>query len=235
MIKAAGTGPPDAPHAVSTLCEIYSKPIVSYILSLGYSQDEALDLSQAFFLRLLENDFFASISEEGGKFRTYLKKSIRNFLHYKWKMTQAQKREGSGARADIDSSEISSNRDDERQDAIFDREWVLKLISVSLDRVRDDWAIRGNSDLFAELVPHLTRTVKPRKYGEIAELLSISETAVRKRAERLRKQFSAEFRRIVLETIDPASDQDLETELRDLRAVFEPRNMSHLAAKGVYR
>ena len=79
---------------MQTLCENYWQPLYSYVRRRGYSPDDAQDLTQEFFARLLENNRFARADQSRGKFRSFLLGSLKHFLSDEWDKARAQKRGG---------------------------------------------------------------------------------------------------------------------------------------------
>jgi DNA-directed RNA polymerase specialized sigma24 family protein len=69
-----------APDALAQLCQIYWRPIFTFICRRGYPVPDAQDLTQDFFMMILEDKFFASADPDRGRFRCFLLKSLKNFL-----------------------------------------------------------------------------------------------------------------------------------------------------------
>src|SRR5256885_9151341 len=66
---------------LDALLRVYWKPAYAYIrVAWRKSNEDAKDLTQAFFARLLQNGRIAAVQTEGGRFRSYLKQALRNFL-----------------------------------------------------------------------------------------------------------------------------------------------------------
>src|SRR5262245_6168639 len=69
LIQAArDSSGPLAHEALSTLCSAYWYPIYAYVRRLGHSHDEAEDLTQGFFARLLEKRYLRDFDRERGRF-----------------------------------------------------------------------------------------------------------------------------------------------------------------------
>src|SRR5262245_52426241 len=97
MIVRAGHDQPSGRarrDALEFICKTYWFPAYSYVRSRGHNQQDAQDLTQEFFARLLENDFFDVADKERGRFRSFLLTALRRFLADEWKRTHAQKRGG---------------------------------------------------------------------------------------------------------------------------------------------
>jgi DNA-directed RNA polymerase specialized sigma24 family protein len=66
----------------------------AYVRCQGHSPEDAQDLTQAFFVRLLEKKFLQLASPEGGKFRSFLLTSLKHFLIHERQRGQTDKRGG---------------------------------------------------------------------------------------------------------------------------------------------
>src|SRR6185503_16765484 len=83
----AAAGEPDAPQArqaVARLCEAYWQPLHDYVRGLGYREEDAKDMTQEFFLRLLDKNVLAAADRQRGKFRTFLLTALNHFLRNEW-------------------------------------------------------------------------------------------------------------------------------------------------------
>src|SRR3954462_3818591 len=77
------TGQPDSPQAAKArekLCRSYWPPLYSYVRRQGHAPEDAKDLTQAFFTKLVEKDFWARADPRKGRFRSFLLTALRQFL-----------------------------------------------------------------------------------------------------------------------------------------------------------
>ena len=84
-----------AAEALAELCRTYWRPIFSYVCRRGYSSEDAQDLTQDFFLMILETNWLRQADQHRGRFRSLLLKSLQNFLHNVADKKQTLKRGGS--------------------------------------------------------------------------------------------------------------------------------------------
>ncbi len=84
----------DAQDALAQLCEAYWYPLYAYVRRRGYSAADAQDLTQAFFMRLLEKQSLGVADPERGRFRSFLMASLDNFLANERDRGRARKRGG---------------------------------------------------------------------------------------------------------------------------------------------
>src|SRR5207248_11613065 len=85
-----------AAEALAELCRTYWRPIFSYVCRRGYSTEAAQDLTQDFFLMILERNWFESADPNRGRLRSLLLKSLQNFLINASQKAHARKRGGYG-------------------------------------------------------------------------------------------------------------------------------------------
>ena len=94
MLAAGGRRSPQADRALEELCRAYWFPLYAYIRRRGHTKEDAEDLTQAFFTKLLAKNFLAGLESEKGKFRAFLLASLKHFLANEWDKSQRQKRGG---------------------------------------------------------------------------------------------------------------------------------------------
>src|SRR6058998_3013783 len=86
VVLTAGQSPsPQAADALEKLCRAYWYPLYAFVRRHGQSPEDAEDLTQQFFSRLLEKNYLAKADRDRGKFRTFLLGSMKNFLVNEWK------------------------------------------------------------------------------------------------------------------------------------------------------
>jgi len=81
VVLLAGEGrSPQSAAALEELCRTYWQPLYSFIRRQGHGPDDAQDLTQTFFARLLERNDLVAIDRRKGKFRTFLLTALTHFL-----------------------------------------------------------------------------------------------------------------------------------------------------------
>src|SRR5437660_12692854 len=88
---------PAARQALAELCELYWYPVYAFVRRRGHSADDAGDLTQAFFARLIETAGIAGADPDKGRFRSYLLGAVRHFLANEHDLAAARKRGGGRA------------------------------------------------------------------------------------------------------------------------------------------
>jgi len=214
-----------ARKALEELCRAYWYPLYAFVRYRGYSSDDAQDLTQSFFARIIETGGFASADPKRGRFRSYLLGAMKHFLANEWHRAQTQKRGGQVQFVEWDALDpearyagASKQLDD--PDQFFDREWALETIAGALQALRDEMVQAGKSGLFDALKGSLTgEEGLPRE--KIAAGLNMSEGAVKVAMHRLRRRYRKLLRAAIAETV--SNEADLDDEMRYLVAVLRRR------------
>ena len=215
LVLAAGDREsPDAETALSALCTTYWHPVYAFIRRSGHDAEAARDLTQAFFTRVLEKNYFGDAKRERGRFRTFLLTSVRNFLSNERDRERALKRGGGRPLIplEVDDGERSYQIDpshDLTPERLFEQRWALAVIGGSLNNVRERYERKQKAEWFARLKPFLTGA-EPGSYADLATELEVSEGSLRVAVHRLRQQFATALRETVAETVDRPEDVDQE-------------------------
>src|SRR5512139_4082347 len=80
--------------ALEQLCRGYWRPLYAYVRRAGHPREEAEDLTQEFFARLLARNSVARADPARGRFRSFLLASLKHFLANEWEKASARKRGG---------------------------------------------------------------------------------------------------------------------------------------------
>src|SRR5262245_38295274 len=133
VVAASDRDLPAAREALAGLCAAYWYPIYTLIRRKGHGPDEALDLTQDYFTRLLESDVLASADHRRGRFRAFLRTDCGFFLSHRRERERALKRGGGRTALPIDARDAEGRYLLEPVDAatpehLFDRAWALDLL-----------------------------------------------------------------------------------------------------------
>lgn len=211
-----------AREALAELCRVYWYPLYVFARTRGNSAADAQDLTQAFFVHIVEKGGFVSADRARGRFRSYLLGAMKHFLTNEWRRTQAQKRGGRVQFVEWDALDpetryAGTTGRSEEPEQVFDREWARAVVAGALLALRTEMAGTGKSRQFDALKGSLTgEDDAPR--SEIAARLGVSENAVKVAIHRLRQRYRTLLRAAVAETVD--NEQDLDDEMRHLVEVL---------------
>jgi len=211
----------EARSALVSLCENYWYPLYAYLRRRGYPADQAQDLTQEFFVRVLEGRYLDRADPEKGRFRSFILTSLRFFVADEGDRHRAQKR-GGGVLVPLEfpSGEERYQREpahDETPERIFERRWALSMLDRVVERLRNEFVQHGRPDHFDRLkVFLLGQSEAP--YATLAREMNTSEGALKVAIHRLRKRYRELFRQEIADTVaDPA---EVESELRYLAGVL---------------
>jgi RNA polymerase sigma-70 factor (ECF subfamily) len=222
---AASSGRPDTQtrSALETLCQSYWYPLYAFIRQKGYSAEEARDLTQEFFVRIIEGNYVQRADPRRGRFRSFLLASLKHFLYNQSDREQARKRGGGIGVIPLElvSAEESYKREPRHNltpEKIFERSWAVTLLEIVLSELRQDFAKAGKDRQFECLRPLLTYGDAGSPYRQIAVELGLSEAALKIRVHRLRRRFRERLRARIAETV--ARPEEVEEEIRYLLTVL---------------
>ena len=223
-VLAAGEGTsPRSREALAELCGEYWYPLYAYARRRGHDAEDARDLTQSFFLHLLEKDRVALADPSRGRFRTFLLTAMKNFLAGEWRKRATLKR-GGGAQMlpiDLESAERRYRIEPSHSlgpDAIYERRWALEVLERAVGELRRRYQADGKGELFEALKPSLGHDDELLPYSELSRRLGQSEGALRSAVFRLRRRWQEQIRKLVGDTVegDEAIDDELDSLLTSL-------------------
>lgn len=223
-MQARDREPDNAARALEELCQVYWMPLYAYVRRRGYNVEEAQDLTQDFFTRLLAKDVLAHVAPEKGKFRSFLLAALKHFLANEWDKARAQKRGGGAVHVSFDTQAAetryrSAPTDALSPDRLFDRQWALVVLDLALNHLEAEHDTPEKQRLFAALRGTLTGDQPEAGYAAVARQLGVNEGAVKVAVHRLRKRYRELLRAEIAQTVsDPGQVAD---ELRSLFAAFQ--------------
>ena len=224
VVLAAGleTGSRGA-DALESLCRAYWFPLYAYIRREGRSPEDAQDLTQEFFSRLLARGDFAVARPEKGRFRSYLLGALKHFLADERDRTSAAKRGGGETVFSLDAENPEARytqelAGSEPAELEFDRRWATAILDQALIRLRAEFSDAGKQSMFDALKPFLSAPPGKGEYDDAAARLEMSAGAVAVTVHRLRQRYGELVRAEIAGTVgDPG---EVEAELRQLFAAL---------------
>ena len=223
VVRHAGQpASPEADAARAKLCQTYWYPLYFYVRRLGHSPEDAQDLTQEFFARLLEKNYLAQVEPQKGKFRSFLLAALRHFLADQRDRARAVKRGGGADGLSLDAQTAEERyrlEPVDRMDAekIYERRWAMTLLEQALTRLRDENVAAGKTQLFERLRSFVAGE-SDISCGEAAAQLGLTESGVKSVVHRLRQRYRELVREEIAHTVaDPA---EIDTEIRYLIVVM---------------
>jgi len=220
VVLAAGhSSAAGAQAALEKLCRTYWFPLYAFARRQGNSPEDAQDLTQDFFSRLLKKNYLAKADPDRGRFRTFLLRSLKNFLINEWKRAGRLKRGGGLEFISTDANAAEERYaaeapDESNPDAEYETRWAVTLIELVLTALRQEFDAADKTRLFEQLKGFIWGDKSTASYAEIAAQLNLSEGTVKMAVHRLRQRFRELLRAEVAHTV--AKPEDIDDELRHL-------------------
>jgi RNA polymerase sigma factor (sigma-70 family) len=210
-MQAAQSQVQGGPAALAELCRIYWYPIYVFARRRGYSPEDAQDLTQGFFLHLLEHRALTTVDRLKGKFRSFLLASFHNYLSVEAHRARCLKRGGNREFVSLDLEDAENRYQLEpvehlTAEKIFDARWALILLDRAMTLLREEYVAQGKTPLFESLKVFLGSAGESSPpYEEVAKALGVGLPAVKTLIHRLRKRYSSLLREEIGRTVsDPA-------------------------------
>lgn len=229
MILAAGESqadPESSRVALAQLCETYWPPLYTFARGRGYSVHDAQDLTQGFFVHLIEQKIYKRAEQQRGKFRSFLLASFKNFLSDARDFEHRLKRGGGRELLPLDEGRASAAESLfqaydslSKDDTLYERSWAETLVTTTLRRVAEAYRSENKDSLFEQLKAFLDiGAVPPPTYAQLAGRLKITESTLRSHVTRLRARYREFLRAEVRRTV--ATETEVDAELRELLRVL---------------
>ena len=213
----SGTGQKEAHAALTELCRIYWRPIFAFISRRGFSTQDAQDLTQDFFVMILEGHLLKRTDPSRGRFRTLLLKALDNFLTSDYRKRHARKRGGdvqivswddwmaeAPSRLSIPSTQV----DQWPAERIYDVRWAATVVERALRRLAEECQARGRRRVFDVLSSTLASEREDVSYTSLGKTLGVSETTVKRLVHQLRQRHRALLREEVARTVESMAEID---------------------------
>jgi RNA polymerase sigma factor (sigma-70 family) len=217
VLLSAQSHTPGSQAALADLCRIYWYPIYAFVRRRGSGPEDAQDLTQGFFLHLLEHKALRQVSPVKGKFRSFLLASLQKYLSDQADSVRCLKR---GGKTEFVPLDMKSAEDRYRltpidfltADKIFDARWAMTLLDEAMGRLSEECAAQGKASMFETLKPFIDpiNSKAAFSYENVANTLRVSLVSVRKLIFRLRKRYASILREEVAQTVSDPAEVDEE-------------------------
>ncbi|MFK8115028.1 MAG: RNA polymerase sigma factor [Rubripirellula sp.] len=230
MIQAAGDADRSGyGDAMSALCQRYWFPLYAFARSRGHDADQAQDLIQAFFVRVLEKDVIGEATRERGRFRNFLLAALKNFARNEYAASKALKRGGAQTFSSLDFRDAEGRLAHEVVDhltaeAVFHQHWAMEVLQRTLTKLQEEYRGQGKETLFDELSRYLNGDKGRAPYAEVAVRLQMTTDAVKVNVHRLRRRYRWHLESEIVDTL--AAPGDVESEIHDLFEALRNANRS---------
>jgi DNA-directed RNA polymerase specialized sigma24 family protein len=222
VAAASAEGSAEARAALEGLYRVYCYPVYAFIRKRGYGRQDAQDLTQDFFVHLLEKATLRRADSQRGRFRSFLLGALDHFLAHAAERAHAQKRAGGSQWVFLDD-EVAEARyqlaapTGMTAEKFFDARWAVALIEAALARLRAELDAAGKEQLL-DALQGLLLGEADASYQQTADALGLSLGALKTAVHRLRNRYRALLREEVARTVTRPGD--VEEELRCLQAAL---------------
>ena len=233
LVAAVKSGDGDErARALETLAEAYWRPVYTYVrLKAGRGHEEAADLTQEFFARLVEKDWLARFDASKARFRTYVRVLVDGLVANESKSKARAKRGGGLQIVSLDFDAVRREVEERRSSGelspedFFEREWVRSVFSLAVTRLRDRTTASGQEKRFGVFsafdLEEVTGSAGARpSYRDLALRFGMTVVDVTNQLAAARR----DFRRILLDLVREltVSDDEFRAEARTLFGVEPP-------------
>lgn len=228
MLRARGESP-EARAALGELCESYWNPVFRFLRREGHPEDQARELTQEFFARLLQRHGFGHVDQLRGRFRSFLLGAVKHFLADVRDHGNRLKRGSGLPPVPLDTVSPSDSSPGippppstpGPPDTYFDQQWAVNVMNRALAVVEAEYLKADRVAHFEALRPWLGGDEGPAGQLGVARRLGLSEGALRVAIHRLRRRFREQIRAEVAQTVPEFAEVD--DELRYLVEVLSAR------------
>ena len=217
--QTSAHGPSSARGALAQLCQIYWRPIFTFICRHGHSAADAQDLTQDFFVLILEGNFLQSADPSRGRFRSLLLKSLKNFLIDADIKRKRRKRGGDiqfvsweewMAEAPSQLSISAHAVESSSADTLFDLRWAATVAEQALRRLREECESTGRRRVYEALSAYLTADRTEISYEHLSTILGVPRTFVKRLMHEFRTRYRMLLREEIADTVENGADVDEE-------------------------
>ena len=224
VLEAGRRNSPESSAAMAKLCETYWYPLYTFIRRSGHGPEDAEDLTQEFFARLMQKNCLEVADPEKGRFRSFLLMSLKHFMANEWDKALRLKRGGGQKILSLDEQDAESRyrlepADPMTPERLFNRRWALTVLERAIERLGQDWSASGKALQFQHLKGFLEDETKPAEYTEIAHALAMSPNAVAVAVHRLRQAYREAVRAEITQTVIHPNEAS-----QEMRELFEALN-----------
>ena len=211
VLLSAQSQTPDSEAALAELCRLYWYPLYAFVRRRGYGPEDAQDLTQGFFLDLLERKGLVRVDPLKGRFRSFLLASMQNYLSKQADRVRCLKRGGNLEFVPLDTESAENlyrcePADHITAETIFDARWATTLLDEAMSQLGNEYAEHGKAATLQVLKPFLDpiNGEAVPSYEQVADQLQVSIGAVKTLIHRLRNKYAALLRQEVARTVcDP--------------------------------
>jgi DNA-directed RNA polymerase specialized sigma24 family protein len=225
--RCGGGTPSKIDPGLVQLCQIYWRPIFTFIYRRGYSEADAQDLTQDFFVIIMEGNLLQSADPNRGRFRSLLLKSLTRFLIDAAAKQRRHKRGGQLQFISLESwmaearAQLCLPRatiESVPPEVLFDAGWAAAIAEEALRRLRLECESKGRRRVYEVLHPYLTSERSEICYESLSRVLGVPEMSVKSLLHHFRTRYRSLLREEIRKTVE--SEANVDDEIRYLCATL---------------
>lgn len=208
-------------QAMERLISIYWRPLNKVLqMQWNVTHEEAKDLTQEYLTQFIEKDLVDSVTKEKGRFRSYVKATLKHFMLNRFRDQKRQKR-GGGKRIigldETDEASLKSSKKTDSPEHIFERELMCSILDQSLKDLKEHYQRKNMENYYNLFLTYYVNNDPSKKsihYEDLEKRFSLNSHQVKNRLAELR----VNFRKIILGYLRDglSSDSDLMSEIKEV-------------------
>lgn len=216
VLAAAQSRAPGASSALAQLCQLYWYPLYAFARRRGKTPEDAQDLTQGFFLQLLEHRLLAAADQRKGKFRSFLLAAFQHYLSDQADRARCLKRGGGYEFISLgfENAEDRYQREPAgtalTAEQLFDARWAILLLGRAKMLLGQEYETQGRTAIFETLKPFLESGAPTPSYEAAANALGLGLGTIKTLIHRLRKRYTAILRQEIARTVSDPGEVDAE-------------------------
>ena len=216
VLAAARADRPQSREAWDTLARNYWLPLYAFVRKSGHPPNDACDLTQDFFVALIQRRMLESLAQGQGRFRSFLLVCLKNFLIDQRRRTEVLRRRLGESVAVVDAQEAETLYQAElvepdTPENLYERQWAVRLLDQALAGLEAYYTDQGKAKLYQHLASHLANDPDKVPHAALATRLQMTEGAVKSEMYRLRQRMQKFFCEQVAATVPK---EEVEAEIR---------------------
>jgi RNA polymerase sigma-70 factor (ECF subfamily) len=216
MVQQAGAGDsPQASAALAKLCQVYWYPLYVFVRRQGHQREDAQDLVQGFFAKVLEKNYLQGLDQDKGRFRSFLLIALKRYMANEWDRLNRQRRGGGCQVISLDAQDtehrfLAQPFDELSPEIAYQRQWAATTLGQVLGRLAGEYDAAGRSQLFVELRGQLSGEKATGGYAELGRRIGMSESSIKTAVHRMRRRFLELLRLEIANTVSGRDEVDEE-------------------------
>lgn len=198
------------------LAEQYWKPVYAYLCQRWrLDATEAADVTQAFFLWAIETELLDRADRSRGRFRTWLKVTLKHFLYDRWRAERRQKR--GGDQRILSLAQLPATAFDlpdatgRTPEEVLDSVWRSQVLQRAVHILEEELTSEGRPRTYSIFCDYFLAE-EDVDYARLAERYGCKSSDVSNALQAAKKRYRSVLRRVIAETV--SSEDELRDELR---------------------